>query len=103
MFSLHRSESRICAGNQPLKVIEPVKRPQRASALAATKRVTDFAAQQAQSNEVRCLSLRWGCLQGSVEYDLFCFIWIIQYSLPSLLACRKLMTLVVLRALTRVA
>ncbi|KAL0051456.1 hypothetical protein WJX82_007798 [Trebouxia sp. C0006] len=38
-------------GNQPPKVIEPVKRPQRASALAATKRVTDFAAQQAQSNE----------------------------------------------------
>lgn len=38
-------------GNQPPKVLEPVKRPQRASALAATKRVTDFAAQQAQSNE----------------------------------------------------
>lgn len=38
-------------GNQPPKLIEPVKRPQRASALAATKRVTDFAAQQAQSNE----------------------------------------------------
>ncbi|DBA81611.1 TPA: hypothetical protein ACH3X1_007371 [Trebouxia sp. C0004] len=38
-------------GNQPPKVVEPVKRPQRASALAATKRVTEFAAQQAQSNE----------------------------------------------------
>ncbi|DBA76499.1 TPA: hypothetical protein ACH3X2_008560 [Trebouxia sp. C0005] len=38
-------------GNQATKVSEPVKRPQRASALAATKRVTNFAAQQAQSNE----------------------------------------------------
>ncbi len=71
MSSLYRSESRICAGNQPQKFVEPVKRPQRASALAATKRVTDFAAQQAQSNEVRCLSLRWGCLQENVDYDLF--------------------------------
>ena len=61
--------------NQPQKAIEPVKRPQRASALAATKRVTDFAAQQAQSNEVRCLCLRWRCLQANVDCDLFCFIW----------------------------
>ena len=100
MSSLHRSESRICAGNQPSKVIEPVKRPQRASALAATKRVTDFAAQQAQSNEVRCLCLHWGCLQANVDYDLF----VMDYScLPSLMACRKLMTVAVLRALIRVA